>query len=258
MLAQLGKGGHDTMRDLSDMGMRVIVAILVGAGLVGLASVASRLLPPGGLPDAAGGWPLLAALAALLCGVCALAMSLTLRWRWRHARKLFITGLMASALAWGAVLAAASAHAWWAQALGWPWLAETRPELVAVGAALPAWLVIFAALAGLLAGQRQQTSAIWSALTPLWLAPLWGASVGLVFGLLFALVFYSPPCPPGYHCYGLDMGPWDGLRTGLPLGLGAGLIVGLALALALWLALTLRPDSAYQETPSVGARSAEA
>ena len=140
--------------------------------------------------------------------------------------------------------------------IGWPWLVEARPELVTIGAALPAWLLLFAALAGLLAGQRHTTSATQRALTPLWLTPLWGAGVGVVYGLLVAMVFYSPPCPPGYHCYGLDRTPWDGLRAGLSLGAGAGLIVGLALSLALRLALALRP--ADLTAPHIAARSADA
>lgn len=244
------------MRNLSDMGTRVIVAMFAGAGLVALASGVSRLLPPSGLPDALGGWPLLAALAALLCGVCALAMSLALRWPARYALRLTVVGLMASALAWGAILAAATRPAWWVRALGWQWLAEARPALMTAGGAVVVWLLLSAALAGLLTGQRHSTRATRRAFTPLWLTPLWGAGVGVVYGLLFAIVFQAPSCPPGSHCYGLDTTPWDGLSAGVPLGAGAGLVVGLTLALSLRLALALRPTDLV--APYVATRSADA
>lgn len=232
------------MRNLSNLGMQVIVAMSTGAGLVALASGVSQLLPPSGLPDTLGGWPLLAASAALLCGICALAMSLALRWHAWYALRLTIAGLTICALAWGICLATASSSTEWTRTLaGWPWLAVARPTVAAVGSAVIAWLLLFAALAGVLAGRPHQMTATRRALTPLWLAPLWGAGVGTVYGLLYAFVFYSPPCPPGAHCYGLDTAPWDGLRAGLTLGVGAGLIVGLSLALSLRLALRLDPNA---------------
>lgn len=230
------------MRGLSDMGIRTIVAILAGAGLVALASIASRLLPPSGLPDALGGWPMLAALAALLCGVCALAMSVALRWPIRNMPRLIVTALVVGAVTWGVCLAAATSPNGWTDTLAsWPALAQARPALAAVGSAVIAWLLFFAGLAGMLAGRLHPANETRSALTPLWLTPLWGAGVGLGYGLLYAFVFYMPPCPLGYHCYGLDTTPWDGLRAGLSIGVGAGLLLGLTLALSLRLALALRP-----------------
>ena len=239
------------MRDVTDTTARVIVAMLVGAAVVGLMSLVSRLLPPGGLADTLGGWPLLAAQAALLCGLCALAVSLALRWRLRHARTLVIVGLAGSALIWGAVIAAASVRGRWTPPADWRWLADAIPTLAPIGAALLLWLLLFAALAGALAGLPIPMSAARRALTPLWLAPLWGAGVSVVYGLLVASVFYSPPCPT-LHCYGLDPSPW----RGLPLGIGAGLQLGWTLTLALWLALVAHP--AHPRAPDVVARSFEA
>ncbi len=229
------------MREIVNIGERVIIALVTGAGLVALASGASLLLPPSGLLDTLGGWPMLAALVALLCGVCALSMSLALRWSTGSMLRLIITGLVGSAITWGACLAAATSRIGWARTLAsWPELVQARPALAAVGGAVIAWLLFFAALTGLLAGHRQ-TSATRRALTPLWLAPLWGAGVGLAYGLFNAFIFYIPPCPPRYHCYSLDTTPWDGMRAGLGLGVGAGLLLGLTLALSLRLALALCP-----------------
>ncbi len=230
------------MRDLTDAGARVLVALLAGAGLVALAMLISDLLPPSGLPDALGGWPLLAALAALLCGVGALGMSLGLRMRAHGALRLLLAVLLlASALAWGACLAMAVTSAERTHGLASvAWLAGAITPLAASGASVVAWLLVVAALTGLAAGLRRgETSATRRTLTPLWLTPLWGAGVGLVYGLLAAMLY--TPRPSGVHFYGLDPGRWDGLRAGLTLGVGAGLILGLTLALALRLALIVRP-----------------
>lgn len=232
------------MRELSDMGARVIVAMLAGAGLVGLAMLASGLLPPGGLPDALGGWPLLAALAALLCGACALGMSGGLRWSSRRAAQVARAGLLASAIAWGVCVSVATKPSRWSYLTrGWFSLTHAVISLVAaIGGASPIpWLLLYAALVGLLAGLQSESSDIRRALTPLWLTPLWGAGVGVVYGLLYAAVYSIPPCPPGFHCYGIYTTRWDGLGAGLALGVGGGLILGLALALTLRLALALRP-----------------
>lgn len=232
------------MRELSDMGARVIVAMLAGAGLIGLAMLASGLLPPGGLPDALGGWPMLAALAALLCGACALGMSGGLRWSSHQAAQIARAGLLASAIAWGVCVSVTAEPSRWSHLTrGSSSLTHAVVSLVAaIGGASPIpWLLLYAALAGLLAGLQSENSDIHRAFTPLWLTPLWGAGVGVVYGLLFAAVFYAPSCPPGFHCYGLDTTRWDGLRAGLAFGVGGGLTLGLALALTLRLALALRP-----------------
>jgi hypothetical protein len=86
-------------QEWTDAGARVLVAALAGAGLMALASLISDLLPPSGAPDALGGWPLLAALAALLCGVCALGMSVGMRVRAHGAMQVTLAALLASALA---------------------------------------------------------------------------------------------------------------------------------------------------------------
>ena len=219
----------------------MIVALLVGAGLVALVALASTALPPNGTLDALGGWPLLAALAALLCGICALGMSvgLVVSNRWLRARRLTIAALRIGSLAWGGCLSAAvSTRAWAARLAGSAdWLAGALPELAVVGALVVAWLLLIAALAGLLAGLRRDVSATVRALTPLWVAPLWGMGAGLIYGLLYLIIYTPPP----YHSYGLPTSPWDGLRVALPLGCGAGLILGFTLALALRVALVARP-----------------
>lgn len=228
------------MREWTDTGARVIVAMLMGAALVALVALANTALPPNGTLDALGGWPLLAALAALLCGVCALGMSvgLVVSNRWLRARRLAIAALAASAPAWGVCLSAAVSARDWARVLtGAPLLVETASALAAVGALVVVWLLLLAALAGLLAGLRRDASATVRALTPLWLTPLWGMGAGLVFGLLYLIVYTPPPS----HSYGLSTSPWDGLRLALPLGCGAGLILGFTLALALRVALLARP-----------------
>jgi len=232
------------MQEWMGAGARVIVAALAGAGLVALAALTSGLLPPSGAPDARGGWPLLAALAALLCGVCALGMSIGMRVRAHGAMRLTIAALLASALAWGACLSATVSSANWAHALaGALWLARAVAAMASIGALTIAWLLAIAALTGLAAAlHRDDTSATRRALTPLWLTPLWGAGVGLVYGLLAAMLY--TPRPSGVHFYGLDPGRWDGLRVGLSLGLGAGLILGMTLALALRLALVVQPSLA--------------
>lgn len=233
------------MREMIDAGARVIVAALAGAGLVALAALISDLLPPNGAPDALGGWPLLATLAALLCGVCALGMSagmsVGLGARSHGATQApLVALLLASPLAWGVCLSAAVSSANWAHALaGAPLLARAVAPLAAAGATVVAWLLLFAALAGAVAGMRRAASATRRALTPLWLTPLWGAGVGVVYGLLAASIY--TPRPSGVHFYGLDAGRWDGLRAGLSLGVGAGLMLGLTLALALRMALVVRP-----------------
>lgn len=229
-----------TMREWTDAGARVIVALLVGAGLVALAVLADAALPPNGTLDALGGWPLLMSLAALLSGVAALGMSLGPRvaLRWRRARRLTFAALAASALAWGVCLSSAVSARDWARILaGAPLLAAVVSALAAAGALVVAWLLLLAALAGLLAGLRAEASATICALTPLWLTPLWGAGAGLVYGLLYLIVYTPPPL----HSYGLPTSPWDGLRTALPLGVGAGLILGFTLAVALRAALIARP-----------------
>jgi hypothetical protein len=228
------------MRELTDMGVRVIVAMFAGAGLVALIALLSGLLPSGGLADALGGWPLLVALAALLCGVCALGMSVGLCLR-RGARLVGVT-LVASAAAWGVCLSAGGSRADWTLALaGAPPLAHAVAPLAAIGASMVAWLLLFVGLAGALAGRRREASATQRTLTPLWLTPLWGAGVGVVYGLLFAAVYVSPCFPGPPHCFGLDISRWDALRIGLALGAGGGVILGLILALALRLALIVRP-----------------
>ncbi|HET9110394.1 MAG TPA: hypothetical protein VFN78_06200 [Ktedonobacterales bacterium] len=227
------------MRELTNMGARVIVAMLAGVALVGVAALASDLLPPGGLPDALGGWPMLAALVALLCGVCSLGMSLGLCLRPWPSRRLVSVGLVAAAIIWGVCLSVAGLGA------GWERLLADVPGFTLVGAALAmagapviVWLLLFVALTGLLTGLRRKVSATVRALTPLWLTPLWGGLVGVVYGALAAVV-YTPRPPHSY--YGLETSPWDGLRAGLTLGLGAGLILGLTLALAQRMALIVRP-----------------
>jgi len=228
------------MREWTDAGARVIVALLVGAGLVALAVLADAALPPNNTLDALGGWPLLMSLAALLCGVAALGMSLgsRLSQRWRDARRLTIAALAASALAWGVCLSAAVSARDWARVLvGAPLLADAAAELAVAGTLVVAWLLLLAALAGLLAGLRHEAPATVRALTPLWLTPLWGAGAGMVYGLLSLIVYTPPP----YHSYGLPTSSWDGLRTALPLGVGAGLILGFTLAVALRAALIARP-----------------
>jgi hypothetical protein len=224
-----------------DTGARVLVALLAGAGLMALAALTSDLLPPSGAHGALGGWPLLAALAALLCGVCALGMSVGLRVRSHGAMQVTLVALLASALAWGVCLSVAVSSANWAHALaGAPLLARTVAALASIGALVIAWLLAIAALTGLAAGlHRGDTSATLRALTPLWLTPLWGAGVGMVYGVLAAMLY--TPRPSGVHFYGLDPGRWDELQAGLTLGVGAGLILGVTLALALRLTLIVRP-----------------
>jgi hypothetical protein len=240
------------MRAMTDMGARVIVAMLGGAALVGLAALASDLLPRGGLLDAMGGRPMLAALAALLCGVCALGLSLGQYLRIRHARPLVGVGLVVSAVAWGACLAAAVSGAGWTRVLaGAPSLASVRATLAIAGAAVIVWLLLFVALAGLLTGLRRDVSATARALTPLWLTPLWGALVGVVYGILASIVYVPLPL----RAYGLPTSPWDGLRAGLTLGLGSGLVLGLMLALTLRAALIARP---LWDEGSMSARSGQA
>jgi hypothetical protein len=232
------------MREWTDAGARVIVALLVGAGLVALAVLADAALPPNNTLDALGGWPLLMSLAALLCGVAALGMSLgprvSHRWRrdWRGAWRLTVAALAASALAWGVCLSAEVSARDWARVLaGAPLLANAATALAAAGGLVVAWLLLLAALAGLLAGLRHEAPATVRALTPLWLTPLWGAGAGVVYGLLSLIVYTPPP----FHSYGLPTSPWDGLRVALPLGVGAGLILGFTLAVALRAALIARP-----------------
>jgi hypothetical protein len=234
------------MQEWQETGARVLVALLAGAGLMALAALTSGLLPPSGAPGALGGWPLLAALAALaalLCGVCALGMSVGMRVRAHGAMRLTLVALLASALAWGVCLSVAVSSANWAHALaGAPLLARTVAPLARIGALVIAWLLLFATLAGAIAGIRRTASATLRALTPLWLTPLWGAGVGMVYGVLAAMLY--TPRPSGVHFYGLDPGRWDGLQAGLTLGVGAGLTLGVTLALALRLALIVRPDLA--------------
>ena len=226
------------MRELTDMGARVLVGMLGGAALVGLAALASDALPPSGLPGALGGWPLLAALAALLCGVCTLGMSLGARVRPQPWRRLVSVGLVATAIVWGVCLSAAAYRAGWARLLAEaPGRARVAGALATVGASVVVWLLLFVALAGLLMGLRRQVSVTTRALTPLWLTPLWGSLVGVIYGVLAAAVYV--PLPP--RSYGLPTSPWDGLRAGLTLGVGAGLILGLLLALTLRAALIVRP-----------------
>jgi hypothetical protein len=228
------------MREWTDAGARVIVALLVGAGLVALAALADAALPSNGVLDALGGWPFLMSLAALLSGVAALGMSLggQVSHRWRRARRLTIAALVASALAWGVCLSAMVSARDWARVLsGAPLLADAASDLAAAGALAIAWLLLLAALAGLLAGLRREAPTTVRALTPLWLTPLWGAGAGVVYGLLYLIVYTPPPS----HSYGLPTSPWDGLRAALPLGVGAGLILGLTLAVALRVALVVRP-----------------
>lgn len=227
------------MRELTNMGARVIVAALGGAALVGMAALASDLLPPGGLPDALGGWPMLAALVAFLCGVCSLGMSLGLRLRSQPWRRLVSVGLVVTAIIWGVCLSAAAYRVGWARLLvGAPGLARGAAALAVARVSVIVWLLLFVTLAGLLTGLRRKVSATLRALTPLWLTPLWGGLVGVVYGAL-AAVLYTPRPPHRY--YSLETLPWDGLRVGLTIGLGTGLILGVALALTLRIALIARP-----------------
>lgn len=222
------------MRRWTDAGIRVIVAMATGAALVALVTLANVYAHPSGLLDALGGWRFLAESAALLCGVCALAVEAGLRLPAHGGQRFIFAALTLSAAAWGVSVSQATlTKAWMLAGFAIPWLANA-------GMAAQGWLLLFAALAGLLAGLRSlHTSATRAALTPLWLTPLWGVAVGMVYGLLYALVF--TPDPPGFHRYGLDRSPWDGLRAGMPIGLLYGIILGMTLTLALRLALALRP-----------------
>ncbi|HZC06448.1 MAG TPA: hypothetical protein VE338_12500 [Ktedonobacterales bacterium] len=226
------------MRALTDTGLRVIAAMLAGAALVGLAALASDLLPRGGLLDALGGRTMLAGLAAFICGVCALGMSLGLRLRPHPWRRVIRVGLVATAIVWGVCLSAAAPRVGWARLLaGLPGLTRVAEALAIAGASVIFWLPLFVTLAGLLAGLRRDVSSTARALTSLWLTPLWGGSVGAVYGIL-AYAFYIPP---PLRNSGLPTSPWDGLRVGLTLGVGMGLILGLTLTFALRLSLIVRP-----------------
>lgn len=226
------------MRSWTDAGTRLLIAMATGAALVALVTLANVYLIPGGLLDAAGGWRFLAKGAALLCGVCALAVEVGIRLPARLGQRGTITLIALSAIAWGMCLSQTTlTKEWVREGLALPWLASA-------GAAALVWLTLYAALAGLLAGQRATNgSATRAALTPLWLTPLWGGITGIVFGLTWTLLYLSSPpvCRPGMHCYGLDISPWLGLNTGLSMGVGGGFTLGLTLAIALRLALALRP-----------------
>lgn len=181
---------------------------------------------------------MLAALAALLCGVCALGMSLGLHMPARRWRKSVSVTLGVMAVAWGACLSVAASGAGWARLLaGVSGLTHVVAALASVGARLIVWLLLFVALAGLWTGLRRTISATTRALTPLWLTPLWGGCVGVVYGAFAAVVYTPSPI----RASGMPTSPWDGLRAGLALGLGAGFVLGLTLALALRIALIVRP-----------------
>lgn len=226
------------MRSWTDAGTRLLIAMATGAALVALVTLANIYFIPGGLLDALGGWRIVAEGAALLCGVCALALDIGFRLPARGGRRFVSTALALTAVTWGICMSQATSAKAWARA--WkaiPWLANA-------GMAALVWLLLFAALAGLLAGLRSlNTSATRAALTPLWLTPLWGGATGIVFGLSWTLLYLSNPpvCSPRMHCYGLDRSPWDGLRAGIEIGLLYGIILGMTLTLALRLALALRP-----------------
>ncbi len=233
-IALFKRKAERAMRGWTDAGIRVIIAMGTGAALVALVTLANVYLIPGGLLDALGGWRFLAESAALLCGVCALALDIGLRLPARAGRRFVYTTLALTAVTWGVCISQASSAKDWARA----W--QAIPWLASAGMAALVWLALYSALAGLLAGLRAaNTSATQVALTPLWLTPLWGASIGAVYGLLYALIF--TPDPPGFHRYGLDRSPWDGLRASMQIGLLYGVILGLTLTLALRLALALRP-----------------
>lgn len=235
------------------MAVRVIVAALVGLGVAALAMLA--LTASGvGFANASMSWGVALALGALLGGSCVVGLSVAYPRRKREAAPA-ACGLVASAIVWGVGMYAVTDHPA-GQVGGGPYAPLPAPivgPLAVVGYLAPLWLVIFAALAGIVAGGRPGRRVMRRALTPLWPGPLWGLAVGGAYGLLAAsrYVGWCPRSyPPSFHCYGLEIGRWDALRAGLSLGGAGGLALGVALALALVIALFVAPlhDVAHRVT----------